>query len=184
MGQISQELVETIWKEVSDFSSGRTEKEFERAAQRQPDLLTFVSVFTEELSPEAHGLATYLFFVIQRIFEQGTKRRIRRVGGPQIERQLEQNEKMLARLEHAHPRFFERVALTEASKQPHVVQYLVEEIMEAADEEDPIDLTEEEEGTLFLVLKTVIDVLDQARRKAETIQKSSVPIGEDRGISK
>ena len=139
MRQISQELVETIWKEVSDFSSGRVEKEFERAAQLQPDLLTFVLVFTEELSQDAQGLATYLFFVIHRIFEQGTKRKIRGVRASQVERQLEQNEKMLARLEHAHPRFFERMGLTEASRQPHVVQYLVEAIMEASDEEDPID---------------------------------------------
>ena len=140
-----------------------------RAAELQPGLLSFVMAFTEELSPDAHGLATYLHFVIFRIFEQGTKRRIRRVRASQIDHRLERNEKMVARLEHAHPRFLEKTALTEASRQPHVVQYLVEAIMEAPDEEDPLELTEEEEGTVFLVMKIVIDVLDHARRKAEMI---------------
>ena len=170
MRQIPLELVETTWQEVSAFSPGRVQKEMDRAAQLQPDLLSFVMVFTEELGPDAHALATYLYFVILRIFEQGTKRRIPRVRPSQIKRRLEQNERMLTRLEHAHPRFLEKTALTEASRQPYVVQYLVEAIMEAPDQEDPVILTEEEEGTLFLVLKTAIDVLNHARRKAELIE--------------
>ena len=68
MRQIPLELVETTWQEVSAFSPGRVQKEMDRAAQLQPDLLSFVMVFTEELGPDAHALATYLYFVILRIF--------------------------------------------------------------------------------------------------------------------
>jgi len=49
-----------------------------------------------------------------------------------------------------------------ASRQPHVMRYVVESLMETEGGPYPVELTEEEIGTLFLVLKTVIDVLDDA----------------------
>jgi hypothetical protein len=42
------------------------------------------------------------------------------------------------------------------------MRYLVETLIEAPDGEDPVFLTEEEIGALFLVLKTVVDVLDHS----------------------
>ena len=44
----------------------------------------------------------------------------------------------------------------------------VEAIVEApGDENDPVEMTAEESGTLLLVLKTAIDVLDDARPRLE-----------------
>ena len=46
-------------------------------------------------------------------------------------------------------------------------RYMVEAIVEAPDDaDDPVEMTAHESGTLFLVLKTAIDVLDGAREHA------------------
>jgi hypothetical protein len=42
-----------------------------------------------------------------------------------------------------------------------VVKYVVDALMEEDEGEDAVALTEEQKGFLFLVLKTVIDVIDQ-----------------------
>ena len=48
-----------------------------------------------------------------------------------------------------------------------MVNYLVDALMEGDDEgEDAVALTEEQKGFLFLLLKTVIDVLDLKGVKA------------------
>ena len=66
--------------------------------------------------------------------------------------------------QRGHDRFFERVAKVEVASQPHVMKYVVDVLMEFGEAPDEIVLTEEETGTLFLVLKTTVDVLDEAPR--------------------
>ena len=46
------------------------------------------------------------------------------------------------------------------SSQPYVMKYVVETLIEAPEEENPVALTDEDTGFLFLLLKTVVDVLD------------------------
>jgi hypothetical protein len=41
------------------------------------------------------------------------------------------------------------------------MKYVIDALMEGEDGEDAIELTDEHKGVLFLLLKTVIDVLDQ-----------------------
>ena len=168
MNQIPEEVVDNVWDEFAGFSNATAFREMKRVGAHQRNLLSFVFVFTEELRPEVHELAVFLYFVIYRIFQTATPGKIRTIKGPKIERCWERNEELLAGLAEAHPRFLERVVLAEASGQPFVVKGLVEAIMSAPLGDDPIILTEEESGTLFLVLKTVIDVLDQARREELT----------------
>lgn len=168
MNQISEEVVEKVWDEFTGFSDAAAFRELKRVGAQQRDLLGFVFVFTEELRPEVHELAVFLYFVIYRIFQKATPGKIRPIKGPKIQRCWERNEELLSGLAEAHPRFLEKVVLAEASGQPFVVKGLVEAIMSAPLGDDPIILTEEESGTLFLILKTVIDVLDQARQQELT----------------
>ena len=132
-----------------------------RTAKRQRELLSFIAAYSEDLSQEAAELAFYMFFTIYRMFQKSAPAKIETVRGSRIETCLDQNEDMLARLEGAHEKFVERIAKVESSKQPFVMRYLVETLIEAPEGDDPVFLTEEETGALFLVLKTVIDVLDQ-----------------------
>ncbi len=162
MEPISEALVEATWQEVAGFSPDRAGREMDHTAKHQRELIGFIAAYTEDLSRESAELAFYMFFTIFRMFKQSAAGRIPSISGDQIEQCLDQNEGMLERLEGAHEKFVERVAKVEASRQPFVMRYLVETLIEAPDGDDPVFLTEEETGALFLVLKTVIDVLDQA----------------------
>jgi hypothetical protein len=49
----------------------------------------------------------------------------------------------------------------QTSRQPYVVKYVVNALMEEDEGEDAVTLTEEQKGFIYLLVKTVIDVLDQ-----------------------
>jgi len=53
-------------------------------------------------------------------------------------------------LEGAHEKFIDRIACIQVSKQPYVMKYVLEALMEDA-EEDGIGLTEEDIGSLFML---------------------------------
>jgi len=129
--------------------------------KKQPDLLNFMVVFTEDLDPEVKELAIYMFFVVYRIFEKSSKKEIRKIPGKEVEKCYESNEKLVEKTEGIHEKFLERIAKTQVLKQPHVMAYVLTTLMEP-DEEDPIELTPDDIGYLFLLFKTVIDLLDQA----------------------
>lgn len=161
MEPLSEELVEETGEEVALFSPAHGRKEMRRLGKSQPDLLSFMMEFSEDLDQEVKELALYTFFVVYRIFEKGYARRIKRVTAEEIIECYEHNDKLVAGLEVAHDRFFERIARVQVSSQPFVIKYVVDTLFEAPEEEDAIRLTEEDAGFLFLLLKTVIDVLDK-----------------------
>ena len=169
MNPATAELVERTWREVAGFSPSRARAEMAQAARRQPDLLAFVMGSSVDCRPEVHELAVYLYIVILQIFERASRKPAKAVRSSKIERQLSRNEEMLTRLEGSHARFLEKTALTESSRQPFVVKYLVEALMEPPAEPDGVELSEEETGTLFLILKTVIDLLDEARAEIRAV---------------
>ena len=162
MEPISETLVEETWQEIAAFSPQRAEREMNRTAKKQRELIGFIAAYTEDLSREAAELAFAMFFTIYGMFQKGFGNGIQSIRGDQIEHWLDQNETMLQRLEGAHEKFVERVAQVEASRQPFVMKYLVETLIEAPEDEDPVFLSEAETGALFLVLKTVVDVLDHS----------------------
>jgi len=161
MELIPEELVEETWQEVAGFSPVRGKKEMEALGKKQPDLLNFMVVFTEDLDPEVKELAIYMFFVVYRIFEKSSKKEIRKIPGKEVEKCYESNEKLVEKTEGIHEKFLERIAKTQVLKQPHVMNYVLSTLMEP-DEEDPVELTDDDTGYLFILFKTVIDLLDQA----------------------
>jgi hypothetical protein len=160
--QIPEEMVEQIWREVSSFAPARAHKEMIKAGKDQPDLLDFMMEFTQDVDEQVKELAIYMFFVVYRMFQKNSTKKLRRIAAEEIIAGYESNEKLLERLEGAHERFFERIARVQVSQQPYVMKYVVETLIEAPEEEDPVELTEEDVGYLFLLLKTVVDLLDKA----------------------
>jgi len=159
---ISDDLVESTWQEVGSFDENKARKMMMKLGDRQTDLLTFVTTSMEDLQKDAIELGVYVFYVVYRIFEKSCKTKIKRISANKIISAYEKNESMLLRLEGAHDRFFERVSEVETSKQPYVIKYVLDAIMEADKGPDPVFLSEESIGSIFLILKTVVDVLDRA----------------------
>ena len=161
MEAISEKLVEETWQEVAGFSPSRGKIEMTKLGERQPELMSFMVTFTQDLGQEVKELAMYIFFVVYRIFEKGSKKKIGKISEKEIIESYESGEKLVEQLEGAHEKFLERIAKTTLMAQPHVMKYILFTLMEP-DEEDPIELTNEDIGYLFLLFKTVIDLLDQA----------------------
>jgi hypothetical protein len=161
MEPIPEEIVEKTWQEVAGFSPNRAKKEMMKIGNSQPEMLAFVTESGEEMGREVRELAVYMFFVVYRMFQEAHGK-IKKISSGEIIECYEHNEALMERLEGAHEKFLDRIVSLQTSRQPYVVKYVVDALMEEDDEgEDAVTLTEEQKGFLFLLLKTVIDVLDQ-----------------------
>ena len=100
------------------------------------------------------------------MFEKSSSVKLKRISANKIMSVFEKNEEILLRLDGNHDKFFERIVKIEASKQPNVMRYVLEVIMEAGDEPDPVFLSEDDIGSMYLTLKTAIDVLDKVLSKS------------------
>jgi hypothetical protein len=160
---VPDDIVESTWREVASLESGAAWRAMEKVTKRQPALLAYVMASTKDSRPQVQELAIYLFFVVLRMFERLPGHQVKRVDIGKVERCAGENEARLERYSVAHERFLEREAQSQAHTQPHVLRYICEAVLE---EEDPsLKLTEEESGLVFLVLKTVLDLLDRACRE-------------------
>ena len=164
MDPILEEIVEKTWQEVGGFSPDRAKKEMMKIGNSQPDLLAFVTESAKEMSQEVRELAIYMFLVVYRIFKK-SHGKIKTISSEEIIECYEHNEGLMERLEGAHEKFLDRIASVQTSRQPYVVNYVVEALMEEDEGEDAIELTDEQKGFVYLLLKTVIDVLDQKGMK-------------------
>ena len=161
MEPIPEELVEETWQEVSSFASGRVITEMGQVSKSQPELLAFMMEFVQDLDQEVKELAVYMFYVIFRMFQKSSRKRIKKISTESIIECYEKNEDLIQNLEGIHQKFLDRIARVQLSSQPYVMKYVVEALIETPEEEDPVALTEEDTGFLFLLLKTVVDVIDQ-----------------------
>jgi len=167
MKPIPEEIVENTWQEVAGFNLVRANKEMMKIGTNQPELLAFVTESTDEMDKEVKELGIYMFFVVYRIFQKAHGK-IKGISSEEIIECYEHNEGLMERLEGAHEKFLDRVASIQISRQPYVVKYVVDALMEEEEEEeeDAVALTEEQKGSLFLLLITVIDILDQKGMKS------------------
>jgi hypothetical protein len=161
MEPIPEEIVEKVWQEVAGFSPDRAKKELMKIDISQPELLAFVTESTQEMGQEVRELAIYMFVVVYRMFKE-SHGKMRRISSEEIIKCYKHNEGLLERLEGSHEKFFDRIASVQTSRQPYVVKYVADALMEEDEGEDALVLTEEEKGFLFQVLKAAIDALDQS----------------------
>jgi hypothetical protein len=162
---IPEEIVEKTWQEVAGFSPDRATKEMIKVGKSQPELLAFLMESAKEMGQEGRELAVYMFLVVYRMFQE-THGRIRKISSKEIIECYEHNESLMKRLEGPHEKFLDRVASVQTSRQPYVMKYVVDALMEEDEGEEAVALTDEQKGFLFLLLKTVIDALDQKGMKS------------------
>ncbi|HDN67928.1 MAG: hypothetical protein J7J91_05885 [Deltaproteobacteria bacterium] len=163
METIPEGLVEETWQEVADFPAEHGDAEMKRFCENQPELVAFMLEFSQGLDHEVKELAIYMLFVIYRIFEKSAKHAIRQISAEEIINCYDSNEKLVVSLEGAHERFLDRIARVHLATQPHVMGYILETLMEGSSEEEESELNDDI-GYLFLLLKTIVDVLDYSTR--------------------
>jgi hypothetical protein len=119
------------------------------------------------MDQEVKELGIYMFLVVYRMFQKA-HRKIKKISSEEIIECYEHNEGLMERLEGADEKFLDRIASVQTSRQPYVVNYVVEALMEEDEGEDAVELTDEQKGFVYLLLKTVIDVLDQKGVKSSS----------------
>ena len=120
MAPIPEELVEETWQEVSSFASGRMIKEMAQVSKSQPELLAFMMEFVQDLDQEVKELAVYMFYVIFRMFQKSSRKRIKKISTQSIIECYEKNEDLIQSLEGIHQKFLDRIARIQLSLQPYV----------------------------------------------------------------
>jgi len=160
MKPIPEALVEKTWQEVAGFNPDKAKKEMMKVGNSQPDLLAFVMESSNEMGQEVRELAIYIFLVVYRMFQKAHGK-IKKISLEEISECYERNENLMGRLEGADEKFLDKIASVQTSRQPYVAKYVVDALMEEDEGEDAVTLTDEQKRFLFLLLKTVIDVLDQ-----------------------
>jgi hypothetical protein len=142
---------------------GRTElltgASAERLLRDQPELLAFVLAGTGQLSPESRAVGVFLGEVIFETFRMGG-RETRAVRPQQFVASLRENRDMALRVGQAHDRIAERyLRNSNTLRQPALIRYVTGVLLEE-DASCPHQMPRDELGPLFIVLKSVIDVLD------------------------
>jgi hypothetical protein len=161
METISEELVEKTWKESSALSREDANRSMLKTCEGQPDLVAYVTTLTKSRDEEVKELAVTLFFVLYQIFRKGAPGELKRIPAEEIARYHENNLSLMQRLEKPHDKFVHRAARIQLAGQPHVMKFLVETLVEPGSLEDPLELSEEDKGLLYVVLKTVVDLFDE-----------------------
>ena len=159
MEPLSEEFVEKTWQQVAEFTPDRGNKEMLAMGKNQPDLLAFLMAYTDDLQQEVKELVIYIAFVVYKMFLDSSGK-IPKISSKEIMARYNENARFMESLEGAHEKFIDRIASIQVSEQPYVMKYVLETLMEDA-EEDGIDLSEEDIGSLFILFKTEIDVLDK-----------------------
>jgi hypothetical protein len=159
---VPEQVVEAGWLEIGGLSEDQAPLHMQSLARRQPALLAFVTAFSEDLTKDGAELGIYMFVVIVHMFEMQFGKRLQEVGPERIESIHDENMKMLDRLTGADERWLEHAAVTQSEKQPWVWKFAVECLFEPDDPE--LDLSEEDQGSLAIVMRTVIDALDSSVR--------------------
>jgi hypothetical protein len=129
MEPIPEAIVEKTWQEVAGFTPNRAKKELMKIGSSQPDLLAFVMESSQEMAREVRELAIYMFVVVYRMFQK-TQVKIKQVSSEEIITCYEHNEGLMERLEGADEKFLDRIVSVQTSRQPNVVNYVVDALME------------------------------------------------------
>ncbi len=159
---IEKTVVASTWKEVAALNENTAKQRMVKLGARQTDLLSFVTTAVEELKQDVLELGVYIFYVVYRMFEKSCKTKLKRISSNKIAAAYEKNETLLLTLDGSHNDLYAQIANIEITKQPHVIRYVLDTLFETDEDPEPITLSDVEIGTLFLILKTVVDVLGNA----------------------
>ncbi len=162
MNPISNQNVEDVWTEVGGWDPVKAAQEIGQFQKNQPALVTFLFTQTENSEPTVAETGIYLLFLIYRVFEQTYGRPIPAISAQTIVSRHNANVQLVEGLEEAQESSLMREAEFSLSRQPALYQYLTESLYGASAAIDESELSREDSGFLFLLFKTIIEVIDEA----------------------
>jgi hypothetical protein len=158
---ISADVVERTWQRIAGQSAKDAQKLVNRMSKEQPVVLAYLMAVDNDIFNQGErGVLLFLGVVVWQIMLQGT-RPLPKVTDKILDKAEAGNLKMAEYLrgEKTEAGFEEATRKIIGSyKQPEVLRYVIEAIMEDTEESSPI--REENKGIMLLDLKTVIDCFD------------------------
>ena len=135
----------------------------EELLREQPEVLAFVMAGTAYLQAEARAVAVFLAEVLLAAFREAG-RSSRPLASVEFVSALRRNREMALRVGQAHERLAERyLRCSRTLYQPALIRYVTGVLLEP-DDRCPHRIPRAQLGPLFIVLKSVIDVLDDSVR--------------------
>jgi hypothetical protein len=167
---IDDPMVERVARTLSttraegDSDSARSA---ERLLREQPEVLAFVLAGTAKLGLEARSVGVFLGDVIFETFRRAG-RTAQPLSTTQFVAALKQNREMACRVGQAHDKIAERyLRNSKTLRQPALIRYVTGVLLES-EPTCPHTVPRDELGPLFIMLKSIIDVLDGDEAVAET----------------
>jgi len=158
---ISPETVEETWQTIAEMDPESAGTAMFAFSESQPYLLGFVMAFSEELKSDAAELSTYMLYVIYQMFANSAKSDIPMVTDEQIETQYQAICDLLEKVQESEGDPDAAGVASQLDNQPHVYQYVSEVLLEdSEDPEEKMNISEEEVGEIFMMMKCIIDVVD------------------------
>jgi hypothetical protein len=164
---VTSESVEKACSEVGDYTDDFMVSEFDRFFRAQPAVCEFIVELTHESGHKIQELTLFLSYMIFKAIEierTGVVDVIRPEG---IEAAYRETESWMTQVSQAEGDELQSAiaASLQRDTEPHLLQYIVSELNEPM--EDGAELTDEEKGEVFFLLKTIISSLNDQRRIIE-----------------
>lgn len=156
---VTKKRVEETWSTVSQMGPEKIVESMLEFSETQPQLLSFVMVFTEDLDEEdAKELSTYMLYVIYQMFVDSSDKPLPEITEEQIKSQYEATCELLDSLDDN-----DEIIDLEIQNQPFIYKYVSETLFEdSKDDADDLKISEDNAGEVFMLMKCVIDVIDSA----------------------
>ena len=165
---ITSDAVEQTCAEVGNYSEAEMASEFEVFFQAEPDVCDFVVELTAESGPRVQELSLFLSYMIFKNVRLNHGADLAPVTHEMIETAFRESERWIEELDRGRGGAAPEAILSslEAETEPHLLQYIITEINRTAGE--ATDLTDEQKGEVFFVVKTVMSTFTRRPFERET----------------
>ena len=142
--------------EVGQYTDEQMANEFDRFFRTQPGLCEFIVEVTHESGQKIQELSLFLSYMVFKTIEASGAGMAGTIQPKVIETAYQDTESWMTRISQAEESELQEAIVRSLDRdtEPHLLQYVISELNEPM--EDGADLSDEEKGEVFFVLKAVI----------------------------
>jgi hypothetical protein len=162
---IRKQSIEKIRSAVAECPDELLEREFDAFFVEQPEVCSFVMDVTSASTQTVRELSLFLSYVVYRVIRDDLGLGVP-VSPEGIESACRESQEWIQRLGSLDAEQFGAESASAVGDELYLLGFVVSEVQAAL--EDGMTLADEEKGTIFFVLKTVIACMKTGSKKAST----------------
>jgi len=153
---MDEETVEKACSQVAEYTDEDMVAEFDRFFKAQPAICEFIVELTHESGQKIQELSLFLSYMVFKTMEIARSGATPTVTPEQIEAAYRDTESWMEAVSQADGAELQSsiASSLQRDSEPHLLQYVIGELNQQM--EDGTNLSDEEKGEVFFVLKTVI----------------------------